>query len=193
MANQPMKFYLLEDDIYFPNRWHLGEIEPIENWPLTMGTTPALPAPLPRLKVEVYQDGAEMDYTTTGGYGIPIVSSRLKNALGTPPGIRYLPVEIAGHADKGPHFAMVIQALVDCIDESRSEFEQFTPTDPVRPDKAGDYKAFFHLALDTEKAHAAGSSVFRLAKYDIAIVVNEVAMQALTSPGLTGIHLVELQ
>lgn len=193
MAYNPMKYYLLKDNLDFPNRWYLGDIESIDNWSLTTGRAPNIPDPAKALGIELYQEGAEMDFTTTEGHGVPIVSSRFKRALGEPRGVRYLPVEIIGHSTQTQYFAMLIQTLADCIDESRSEFEQFTATDPVRPDKAGDYKAFFRLVLDNEKAQNAGSPIFRLAKYDIAIVIDESIRQPLSSSGLTGMIFGSLQ
>ena len=62
-------------------------------------------------------------------------------------------------------------------DEYRSEFEKFEVDDDVRPDMAGEYRGFFKLAID--EAKAAGHPIFRLHKFDTAIIVDETVKRAL--------------
>ncbi|WP_447971890.1 imm11 family protein [Nitrospira sp. M1] len=66
---------------------------------------------------------------------------------------------------------MVIKKSVDCVDENKSEFQKFEQNDPVRPDKAGEYRAFMKLRLDANKI--VDVAIFRLAKFETAIIINE--------------------
>ena len=189
MANQ-VRYFRLTDDINVPNRWYLGDVRNADNWLLASGK--ALADPHADLKVEVYRHGDAMDFTLTEAYGIPIVSSKVKDGLADLPGVRFLPVTVVGTNLLQSYFIVLIEYTVDCVDEDASEFETFSADDPVRPDKAGQYKAFFKLVVDKGKAKAAGKPVFRLAKFEVAIIVNADVKGVLDAVGTRGAAMVEV-
>ncbi|MBE2898414.1 hypothetical protein HPC37_06235 [Pasteurellaceae bacterium 20609_3] len=86
-----MKYYRLLDDIEYPKRWYLGEINTIDNWQLLNKT---IDIENDALKLELYRDGREMDYTVTEVFGIPIVSDTLKDMVGNLDGLSFIPVKI---------------------------------------------------------------------------------------------------
>lgn len=190
MADEKMKYFRLTDDIHFPNRWYLGDVKNVDNWTLVAGRLP--PGAPSDLKVEVYRAGEKMDFTLTEAYGVPIVSARLQQVLGNLPGIRFLNAKIEGEYKKSSYFAMLIESTVNCVDESRSEFEKFTADDPVRPDKAGQYSAFYQLFLDKAKAIASGRPIFRLGRFEVAIIVNADVKRAIEEAGVSGAVMVEV-
>lgn len=183
MADKAMKYFRLKDDVHFPNRWYLGDVKHVDNWALVAGRLP--PDATSELAVEVYRAGHQMDFTLTEAYGVPIVSAKMRKALGDLPGVRFLNAKVEGEPSNA-YFVMLIESAVDCVDESRSEFEQFTADDPVRPDKAGQYRAFFSLVLDKAKAGAAGRPIFRLARFEVAIIVNDDVKKAIEKAGISG-------
>ncbi|AKU91162.1 hypothetical protein AKJ08_1549 [Vulgatibacter incomptus] len=133
-----------------------------------------------------------MDFTSSEAYGVPIVSARMRNALGNPPGVRFLNARIEGQDESDRYFVLLIESTVECVDESHSEFEQFTVDDPVRPDKAGQFKAFFKLVLDKAKASASGRPIFRLARFDLAIIVNADVKRAIEEARVVGAEIEEV-
>lgn len=62
----------------------------------------------------------------------------------------------------------------------------FTPDDPVRPDLAGEYSGFFKLVIDNAKANASGHGIFRLARFNVAIIVSAQIKSTLETAECTG-------
>lgn len=80
---------------------------------------------------------------------------------------------------------LLSNTCVDCVDESRSEFERFERDDPVRPDIAGQYRAFAKLALDGGKV---GSwHTFRIGGFGAALIVSEEVKSRLERAGVTDV------
>lgn len=178
-----MSHFRLRDDVHVDGRWYLGDVRAIDNWSLVSGSTlSSLPQ---SFAVEIDQDGNEMDFTLTEAFGVPIVSGKLKDALAHLTSVRFVPVTLSGRKTSSPYFVMLIESLVECVDEARSEFEQFGPDDPVRPDLAGQFKAFYELILDGKKA-AAADPMFRLARFPSAIIVSEAVKRIFERVGATG-------
>ena len=177
-----MNYYRLRDDVDYPNRWHLGDILDVNNWELLR----AAPEIDRNLEMEIYQDGDEMDFTLSEVYGIPIVSRKIKQELECFPEVKFIPVFLE-RAGGGEYFAMVIQPAVECVDEEASEFQKFEINDPVRPDKAGAYRAFMVLRL---KVDSIGDvNIFRIKKFETAIIISQRVRDKLESVGVTGMDL----
>lgn len=179
-----MKYFRLTDDVEFSNRWYLAAVKGVDNWALFGGQIPdGIPNPL---EIETRRAGQPMDFTLTGGYMLPVVSTKLRAAIGSPPGITFLEASLGKGAKGDLHYIMVIEPRVECVDESRSEFEVFTPDDPVRPDLAGEYSGFFKLVIDKMKAAASGQGIFRLARFDVAIIVSAQIKSSIEAAKCTG-------
>lgn len=115
-----MKYFRLTDDVHYPERWHLGEIEEIDNWALVSTTLPAETSG--NFSVKMYRPGREMDFTMNAIFSVPIVSGAFKDALAHLPGLRFLPARIEETTASRQFFLMVVDDEVDAVDESRSEF-----------------------------------------------------------------------
>jgi len=163
-----MKYFRLLDNINYPQRWYLGDILPDENnWKFTYGSKVDELLLSKHMTVDVYENGNPMDYTTTEGYVVPVISKSLKRALEFANDIQFLPVII----EEIQYYIMVVVSLIDCVNESESEFDLYTKDDLVRPDKAGEYKSFYKIKIDEKKTN--GKDIFRLKGYDIAIIISE--------------------
>jgi len=103
--------------------------------------------------------------------------------------IQCIPVTIGGQSG-----IMVLNALrlIRCVDEQRSVFEKFTIDDPVRPDKAGQYRYFDKLVLD-RRAIPPDAHFFRIDGWRIALIVSEVVKNAMERVGCYGAEFVELE
>jgi len=62
--------------------------------------------------------------------------------------------------------------------------------DTVRPDLAGDYSGLYEMNLDTEKI--SGVDVFRLKKFEVAIIVSQRAREKLEIGGAMAMKLIEV-
>jgi hypothetical protein len=177
-----MKYYRLKDDINHPNRWYLGDVKGLDNWELISSDFKADTT----YEIEVTQCGGEMDFTQTNAYAIPIVSEEVKKSLECYEELNFVSLKIVNKDCSQKYFAMIILESVKCVDESKSEFQKFEDNDPVRPDKAGEYRGFIKLWLNTERI--IGVNVFRLKKFETAIIVSEVIKDRLEKLGLIGMR-----
>lgn len=184
-----MKYYRLRDDINFSKRWYLGDIQHVDNW---LYRDPSVEFMEPgRGRLEVYQDGDEMDFTLTERYAVPIVSKKFFEALAGLEEIDkpyhhviFNQVDIVERPSLETYFVMVIETQQDCVDESKSDFKKFEVDDQVRPDLAGQYSAFFNLVIDPSKTD--GRHIFRVKKHLGAIIVSEEVKNRLELSGITG-------
>ena len=175
-----MKYFRLKDDIYYPQRWHLGSIINIDNWVFHEHHI-SLPN---ALNIELIQDGCETDFTFTAAYIVPIVSEKMKDALMDVKNIRFEPVSVLDRQCSSKYFVMITEETIDCIDEKNSVFDKFQVNDPVRPDLAGKYRVFFDMKVDENKI--SNSDVFRIENYNLAIIFSEKIVTRLKSLHLTG-------
>ena len=92
-----MKYYRLIDDVYYPNRWYLGDIVEIADcWQFVYGKTIDESLLKQKQHIKIYQEGDEIDYTTNGAYSIPIVSELIKNQLAGISALQFIPIAVEG-------------------------------------------------------------------------------------------------
>ncbi len=165
-----MNFYELFFDIHFKNRWYLGDIVNDDlNWKFTNGEKTELPKHLLQVKINV--DGLELDFELAGYASVPIVSERFKNKINDIPHLTFIPIEILNKKVSTSFYIMLIEKLVDCVDEKKSEFQKFTEDDPIRPDLAGNYHSFINFVVDPQKINDV--NIFRVKNSTNTIVVSE--------------------
>lgn len=175
-----MKYFRLLEDMIFMGRWYLGKIQSINNWTLYNDQLPE------SLDISLVQDGLEIDLTYTEIYVVPIVSSRLRMLLAEVKNIRFVPVQPLGKECNFEYFVMIVDEVIDCIDEEKSHFEKFQTDDPIRPDMAGQYGAFFDMKIDEKKTNK--SDIFRIKNFDMATIVSKNVVNALNSKELIGLE-----
>ncbi|MCD5977721.1 imm11 family protein [Pseudomonas quasicaspiana] len=176
-----MNYYRLKDDVQYPGRWLLGDVLDVDNWVLVSQGGGAGP-----VQIELYRDGVELDFTFSEVYGVPVVSAKVKNILIGLPGLEFIPASVVPPISSRDFYIVVVSKQVDCVDEDKSEFTKFEINDPVRPDKAGQYRGFMNLKLDPLKV--AGMNIFRVAKFNVAIVVSETIKKSFEAAAVTGLR-----
>lgn len=178
-----MKYYRLLDDMYFTNRWYLGEIYAIDNWMLKLRMQDA---PLHMVQqMKLVQEGVEKDYTEASPYGVSVVSQSIKDLLKDIPDVAFMPLIIEGKNTIKSYYALVVYPHLNCVDESKSDFQRFTPNDPVRPDRAGDYNGFIKLVIDPVQAK--GYDIFRIAKSRVELIISQKIKDRFDAAGVTGV------
>ncbi|RTQ90136.1 MULTISPECIES: imm11 family protein [Stenotrophomonas] len=185
-----MNYFRLRPCIGVGNKWVLGDVDHVDNW---LFIQPPVNFMEPgRYSLQVKHDGAQRDFSLAGYASVPIVSARFRNALEGLPEVDephantvMEPVVIEGQRARGSYFVLIVETCVDCVDESRSAFEKFERDDPVRPDLAGQYRAFAKLVLDGGKV---GSwHIFRLGGFGAALIVSEEVKSRLERAGVTDV------
>ncbi len=157
-----MKYYLLRQDLSVSEKWVLGDVRHVDNW--NFSDPPVNFMEPGRYTLDVRFDGVEIDYSLAGYASVPVLSERARNSLiglsevDQPyQNVVFEPVDIEGKQVSQNYFLMIIETQIDCVDEESSSFTKFSVDDPVRPDMAGQYRAFYNLAIDESKV---GLSIF---------------------------------
>lgn len=184
-----MNYYLLRDDVNINDKWYLTAIDNCDNWHFS---DPPLEFMEPCIySAAIKQEGVHVDYNLAGYASVPVVSEIFKNALlGLPEvdepyyHVVFEQVKITNSELATDYFAMIIETQLDCVDESKSDFKKYAINDPVRPDRAGEYSAFFNLVIDPSKTE--GKHIFRVKKHLGAIIVSEEVKDRLEAAGITG-------
>ncbi|MCO7573528.1 hypothetical protein NJH78_26410 [Pseudomonas chlororaphis] len=185
-----MKYYLLRQDLSLSEKWVLGDVRHVDNWKFS---APAVNFMEPgRYTLDIRFDGVEVDYSLAGYASVPVLSERARDSLiGLPEvdqpyqNVVFEPVDIEGKQVSKNYFLMIIETQIDCVDEELSMFTKFSVDDPVRPDMAGQYRAFYNLAIDRSKVE--GRHIFRIKKYLGAIVVSEDVKRRFEVAGVVGV------
>lgn len=191
-----MKYYLLRDDMWLDesaDRWVFDRLK----YETDKGNLEFVDPPLEYMEpctypIDLHRAGRETDFSFTMDSGnIPILSKKAKSALD---GLREVdepyhhvvlePVKIENKQVDQDYFVMIIETQIDCVDEERSEFQKYEENDPVRPDKAGQYHAFFNLVIDPSKT--GDHHIFRLKKHLGSIIVSEEVKRRFEDSGVTG-------
>ncbi|WP_262191700.1 imm11 family protein [Pseudomonas sp. 20P_3.2_Bac5] len=191
MVNKELnvRYYLLRQDMTVSEKWVLGDIRHVDNWKFS---DPPVNFMEPGVYVlDIRFDGVELDYSLAGYASAPVLSRKARDSLmGLPDvdepymNVVFEPVVIEGKAVSSDYYLMIVESQADCVDESRSRFDVYTSSDPVRPDLAGSYRAFYNLVVDASKV--GGKHIFRLKKYLGAIVVSEEVKLRFERAGVLG-------
>jgi hypothetical protein len=185
------RFFRLQDNVYFPSRWHLWQPFDAKNkelggWEFTMARPfDKLDQPV-TLSVQV--PGTPLDYTQAD-HGMPIVTSALADVISELVGtaIQRFAARIEG-IDQPYEIVNVLHAL-SCADESRSEIMYWTEADK-RPDKVGKYRMVTKLVLDASRIGDA--HLFRLAEYDVILICSATLKSWLERGRFTGLRFEEI-
>ncbi|SDX79565.1 hypothetical protein SAMN05444064_1544 [Pseudomonas syringae] len=184
-----MKYYLLRQELSVSEKWVLGDVRHVGNWNFI---NPPVNFMEPgRYALDLRFDGIEVDYSLAGYASVPVLSERARNSLiGLPEvdqpyqNVVFEPVDIEVKQVSQSYFIMIIETQIDCVDEKASSFKKFLVDDPVRPDMAGQYRAFYNLAIDESKV--GGRHIFRIKNYLGAIVVSEDVKHRFETAGVVG-------
>ena len=119
------------------------------------------------LRLPVGQPGRVPEFTF-GALGMPVVTPLLGDRLQSlvPSDVQMIPAR----ADNGtPVSILNVLSCVDCIDDSRTVAERWTPEDG-RPEKVGEYHTIVRLIVDPTRINR---DIFRVDGWEVAIVVSE--------------------
>jgi hypothetical protein len=114
---------------------------------------------------------------------VPVAADGLANAIlrVVKGDLQVIPLEID---DAGCFGVLNSTRIVDCLDESESEFIKWTKDDH-RPDLAGNYQMVTRLVVDKSRIPA-DAHAFRIHGWRIALIVSETVKAAMEEIGCFG-------
>ena len=186
-----MKYYEIFDDVHFPGRWYLTNIDQVRNnWDFTLPEK-TVDETLQPYSTKIYFAGTETDYTCGGYASIPYVSEKARKVILSFPNIEeqvaFYPVQIKDYIPSQPYYAMVIKKSPLCVDEVNSEFDPIEYEEGETSTSRGFlnlYPAFYKLVIDPTRT--GNLDIFRLGGNSIYIIVSERLKEAFESAGVTG-------
>jgi uncharacterized protein DUF1629 len=128
------------------------------------------PAPV---ELPIYHRGRSVEFHLAAG-DMPVVSSRVGDIVQR---IAHEEIERFPVSIEGTRGFEILNATirVDCVDEKRSKFALFEADD--RSDKVGHYYWFEKLVIDPKRV--GGKHVFRITRYELALIVSDSVKRAL--------------
>ncbi|MDV2440643.1 hypothetical protein QR665_14360 [Acinetobacter gerneri] len=184
-----MNYYAIKEDFYtYPHQNFITEIKGFDNSRAQINWDEFLLGYLKqkdRQYTATIESGYEdVDFTTTF-YGFCVISNKFKQLLEKHGICDCMLIPLIFNKQLSQPYYLLIDALrFDCVDETNSEFQKFLENDPVRPDLAGRYRAFFKLIIDPSKTD--GADIFRLAHEDSIIIVSQKIKDIYDENQLTG-------
>lgn len=136
--------------------------------------------------LEIGQHGKEVQFQLAA-FGMPVVSCKIARVVReiAPGDVEFFPIEIAGA--EGDYEIMNVISLLDCLDETRSDFSVWQEEDG-RPDLLGQYQLISTARIDG--ARAAGHQLFRLSKFHVSLFVSDQIRLALEDRPHLGVFFV---
>ncbi len=136
-----------------------------------------------QLVVPVSHPGHSLDFSFAA-FDVPVVTERTAELLGRmcPKSIQRLPVTVESQEERFEILNFL--TAVDCIDELRTKGTKWTLADG-EPDKVGQYRMITELRVIP--AETEYSCAFRVAGWEVALVVSGDVKAALEAANITGL------
>lgn len=198
-----MKYYELEDNLYFEGRWHLCDLlddtgTELDAREFRYGNRFNLGPPLkcfkwnedtlidikPPLRLMWSRDGKPLDFTYTDSV-MPVVTKKVAEILAkfAEKDIQRFPVKVDRMEEE--HEIVNVTSLIDCIDTKKSDIEWWKEGNNVRPDLAGQPHSISNLTIDPSRV--GDHHVFRLKGWTLSLIVSQKVKNAFEQAGVTGV------
>jgi hypothetical protein len=182
-----MKYYRLLDNL--DDRWFLKAPDFKEGksiWDfVTIGQVSELPY-IPKAKI---RDKGRRVNITFADFDLLIVDS-LAKAIFHDTDVQFHPILVEDNNKSQDYSIMTIIHGFDCLNEELSSFDKYEQHDEIRPDLAGNYKTIYKMKIDPKKV--GDCDIFRLSKYEVAIIVSEKLKNKLVKEKISGVKFREV-
>ena len=175
------KYFKIEDDVHVTDRWFLGDFHSTD---FQDRRRFGICEPCRGIFTVDPGDGGSAPNFSLTAFGLPIAALPVAETISkiAADDVHLVPVRIKGHGEF--RFVQILRAL-DCVDESRSEFESYEDDAPV-PSRRGEYSSFHTLVVDQAKIPA-NAHMFHIAKWRVRPIVSEAVRSALMEAGDLGV------
>ncbi|QNF31211.1 hypothetical protein HUW51_00190 (plasmid) [Adhaeribacter swui] len=185
-----MKYYWLTIDWGIEDAWILGDL--IINGEIHVGTNLLNNAYSNNNEVFIvlHEEGRKLDFSFAHP-NLPVVNSKITSVF-KPNEVKLFPVSINDikYSEEEKYYIIDQIEEVDCVDELRSNYEIWEIGNPIRPDKAGQYRSFFKLVIEPSKTE--GKRIFRLKNYKQAIIISSELKRHFEEKNVTGIKFLQV-
>lgn len=180
-----MEYYRILDNLEIPkDRWFLGSVNFENEWDFwKFIDTGDLELPKNKLSITIRNQGIPLDFTMAD-FELLVINTKTADLLNKDEVI-LIPITINDHNSNIDYFLLYIKNDVQCFDEVNSVFDKYENDDRVGPDKSGQIKTLYKLAVN--KRMIAGQSIFRLSEYKSMIIIREDLMLKMKELKITGI------
>ncbi len=185
-----MPFFEMQDNVEIPHRWFLGSPRDSSGTavnPEIFRLTQTIRIPEP-LTIWIRRQGAPLDITFAD-FDMPVVTSRVLAILRDIAPRSFESIEIFVEGQNEQHQVLNLLEVRYCLDESRSEFVKWTPSDH-RSDLSGQYRMITKYRIDPTLAE--GVDIFRLGGFKIKIIVSEKIQKAFVSEKISGVRFLQV-
>jgi hypothetical protein len=198
-----MRYYELENDRFFKDRWHLCDlvdaigveldsreftyakwIDPGPPLKCSLWNEETIVEINPPLSIMSSRDGTPLDFTYTDD-GAPVVTTRVAALLSKIASKDFQSFPIHVNKMQAGHKIINVVTCIDCIDSDRSKIDWYEEGNDIRPDLAGTPKLITNLLIDPIRAN--GNHILRPAGWEIAIIVSDVIKQVFEEANVTGV------
>lgn len=185
------RLFRLFDDVYFPERWHLGSPIDVQGKELddfgyfTRGQAVKTTGPI-RIPFDV--PGRPLDFSLAGVL-TPVAHARVAEVFTrlVPQDVQLLPAELQDQSE--PYFILVATRRIRCIDERASKIERWEPEDGI-PEMVGRYRSVDDMHID--KSRVGDAQVFRPEGWESFLIISEDLKNALEHSQATGLKFTEV-
>jgi hypothetical protein len=101
--------------------------------------------------------------------------------------VQLIPLRIEGIVTKNQYYLLVIKNDLDCVDRLKSDFDLWEEGNDIRPDKTGQFSAFYNLIVDPGLIEPSGFDIFRLRNYDVCTIISQRLKDKLESTFIKGL------
>lgn len=168
-------------DLWFLGKPRDSSGNAIYIWAFT--TCKEFPVPAAPVMIPIGEPGRDARFNF-GAFDTPVVDPPMGALLKSlaPDDVQLIPAV----ADDGTELTILnVLPCVDCIDDSKTIAEKWTPEDG-RPDKVGKYHTVARLVLDPSRID---HDIFRVAGWDVALVVSARVADAANLSSIEGLKL----
>jgi hypothetical protein len=142
----------------------------------------------PPLTISIRYDGEPLDWTFAD-FDMPVVSKRTADLLRSICGDDFQSFDATIEGYNGDFEVLNILKVIGCLDEQKSDI-LFWKEEDGRPDKVGQYRQVANMRIDSSQI--GGANMFRIAGWEIALIVSEHIRRAFIDHKISGVRFVEV-
>lgn len=130
--------------------------------------------------VPIQQEGQRVPFTLAA-FDMPVVEERVARTIESIAGkdVECYPVSVEGSS--ATYMIINVVSSLACVDETKSTIMKWGANDG-RPDKVGRYRMITNLTIDP--ARVEGHDIFRIADWEVALIVSEQLRDAIEADDL---------
>jgi hypothetical protein len=142
----------------------------------------------PPLTISIRYDGEPLDWTFAD-FNMPVVSKRTATLLRSMCGNDFQSFDATIEGYSGDFEVINFLKVIQCLDETKSDV-MFWKEEDGRSDKVGQYRQVANMRIDSSQI--VNADIFRIAGWEIALIVSERIKVEFEMEKITGVRFVEV-